>query len=88
MYDVADLDLLGLNQTLGLILTIVTIGSIVLTVLGILYGIRTWMAQTAAFKTQRDVAEIKQMLASQRTQHVSPPAKDDEIKAGPKIAQS
>lgn len=88
MYDVADLDLLGLNQTLGLILTIVTIGSIVLTVIGILYGIRTWMAQTAAFKTRRDVAEIKQMLASQQIKPVSSPPRDDEIKAGPKIAQS
>lgn len=60
MYDRADL--FGLNDTIGLIITILAIGSLILGGLSLVYAIRSWMAQSAAFQTRKDVAEIKQIL--------------------------
>lgn len=60
MYDSADL--LGINEALGTIILLLSIGSLILGGLGLVYAIRTWMAQSAAFQTRKDVAEIRRLL--------------------------
>lgn len=90
MYSTSDLDLLGLNETIGLILMIVIVGGIILTILGLLYAIRTWMAQSAAFQTRKDVAEIKRMLQDMNRPAPAPtppaPTRKDPAENGPKLA--
>lgn len=88
-----ELDLLGLESAIGTILLIATIGGILLTVLGIIYAVRSWMAQTAALETRKDVAEIKRQLEAMN-RPVTPPVQSttpdrrEIINDGPKIASS
>lgn len=81
-------DISSLEQMITIALGIATLAGLLLAIFGVIYGIRTWMAQTAVFKIRKDIAEIKQMLNSAKAhnQPQSPAPVNSDITDGPKLA--
>lgn len=83
-------DISSLEQMITIALGIATLAGLLLAIFGVIYGIRTWMAQTAVFKIRKDIAEIKQMLNSAKAHNQSqaPDSVNSDITDGPKLADN